>query len=68
MTVIKHLEMDFDPDAKLEIDIHNNNNWAEVTADIFRSFGGNRRINGKQFNGNLYNLGTNNIIKEGGIK
>ena len=58
------LEFNFDKDAKLEIlPRSESNEWVEVSVEIFRSWGGSRRINGKEFKGDVYFMGTNEIVR-----
>jgi hypothetical protein len=54
------LDINFDPTAKLEVEIRKNI-WCETSADLFRSWGGGRRINGKPFVSRVFYLHTNNI-------
>jgi len=54
------LSVDFDPTAKLEIEIRTNR-WSTVTADMFRSWAGNRKINGRPYAGPVYFLWTNQV-------
>jgi hypothetical protein len=57
------LVINFDPTAKLEVQIRKNV-WCETSADIFRSWGGDRRINGKPFISRTWYLHTNKIVTE----
>lgn len=67
------LEIDFDRNAKLEYSnskpyskrYNNHKKWSEMGAYTFRSWGGDRRINGKRFYGNVYYLGSNKISRKG---
>ena len=54
------LVINFDPTAKLEIQIRPNT-WCETSAEFFRSWGGARRINGKPFVSRVFYLHTNKI-------
>jgi hypothetical protein len=54
------LTIDFDPTAKLDIEIRTNH-WSSVTADIFRSWAGNRKINDRPYAGPVYYLWSNEI-------
>jgi len=54
------LTIDFDPTAKLEIEIRTNR-WSPVTADMFRSWSGNRKINGRPYTGPVYFLWSNQV-------
>lgn len=56
------LQYDFNPSANLEIFKPNLNNWFRVTAKEFRSFNGDRRVNGVKYNGPLYSYNTNNKV------
>ena len=52
--------IDFDPTAKLEIEVRADR-WSTVTADMFRSWAGNRKINGRVYNGPVYYLWSNEV-------
>lgn len=56
----KGLAFNFNPTAKLEVEIRKSI-WCEVSSEIFRSWGGARRINGKLFVDDVFYLQTNNI-------
>lgn len=56
------LQIDFNPIAKLEVETRKDS-WCETSFYMFRSWSGNRRINGTPFNGNVYFLGSN-VISE----
>ena len=55
-----NLIIDFNPQASLEIQIRQNT-WVSVTPDMFRSWGGERRINGQPYQGPVYMLWTNEV-------
>jgi hypothetical protein len=55
------LEYDFDTARNLEIYLPSLNNWVRVTSREFRSFNGKRKIQDKEYNGNLYLFGTNKL-------
>lgn len=52
------LVIDFNPAAKLEVQV--GTHWCETSVDFFRSWGGDRRVNGRPYNGPVYELGSNN--------
>lgn len=56
------LEYDFDTSNNLEIFMPTLNGWFRVTSREFRSFNGDRRINGQPHNGVTYYYNTNKII------
>ena len=56
------LEYDFDTSKNLEIFMAKLDGWFRVTAREFRSFNGDRRINGEPFIGNTYYYNTNKVI------
>lgn len=58
------LRNEFDESQNLEIFLPNLNGWYRVISKEFRSFYGKRRINGKIYNGPVYNYRTNNIVKD----
>jgi len=55
------LEYDFDTARNLEVYLPSLSNWVRVTSREFRSFNGKRRIQGKEYKGNLYLFGTNKL-------
>lgn len=61
------LEIDFDSKAKLEYKERPRGAWHEIDPYTFRSWGGQRRINGKNFYGNVYYLGSNVISRPAGV-
>jgi hypothetical protein len=54
------LEINFDPTAKLEVNTRGDR-WCKTSFEMFRSWGGKRRINGKPYEGPVYNFLTNNV-------
>lgn len=51
-------------DLLLEIRVHpRSEKWSKVTSYIFRSWSGQRRIDGKAFDGVVFYLGTNEISR-----
>jgi hypothetical protein len=72
------LEIDFDPSAKLEINLgkdvewgkmishykEENPTWVVADPDTFRSWKGERRVNGKTFHGKVYDYLSNNVSGE----
>ena len=54
------LIIDFNPAAKLEVN-YRKDLWCETSVEMFRSWGGKRRINGKLYEGPVYNFLTNNV-------
>ena len=54
------LTNDFNPTAKLEIEI-STNHWSSVTAEIFRSWEGNRKANDRPYTGPVYYFCSNEI-------
>lgn len=60
------LKIDFDKNAKLEIyDEHKR--WRESTPEVFRSWTGERKVNGKEYEGTIY-FWLSNKIYESRIK
>jgi hypothetical protein len=53
------LEYTFNPAATLTVLIRNR--WVETDPYFFRSWGGQRQVNGKTYEGPVYNLGSNLI-------
>lgn len=53
------LKIDFDAKAKLEIKYKV---WLKTEPDVFRSWPGERRLNGKTYNGPIYIVDENKII------
>lgn len=47
---------------KYEIEV--NNNWAEVSLSIFRSWTGKRRKNGKDYLGKVFYYLSNSVFKK----
>jgi hypothetical protein len=62
---IVKLEYDFDTARNLEVYMPNLSNWFRVTSREFRSFNGERRIQGKKYNGPVYLFGTNQTANTG---
>jgi hypothetical protein len=56
------LQYDFDTSKNLEIYLPNLNDWYRVTPGEFRSFNGKRRIQQQNYNGPIYQYGTNNKV------
>ena len=54
----KTLIVDFDKFKVLEVEL-SSGRWCGTTYVEFRSFDGNRRINGKSYEGPIYLYGTN---------
>lgn len=52
----------FNDAAMLEVEFAPNK-WARVTSNHFRSYTGNRRINGEHYKGPIYYQGTNTRYK-----
>ena len=50
----------------LEVQNHNNGDWVQTTCNWFRSYAGNRRINGKVYEGPIFYEGTN-LLYEGNL-
>lgn len=55
------LECDFDPTAKLEIQVNPGEGFVQVDPAFFRSWGYARRVNEKPFNGKVYFMLRNEI-------
>jgi hypothetical protein len=56
------LKINFDKNAKLEIyDEHKR--WREVSPEVFRSWTGERKVNGKKYEGPIYVWLTNHIYE-----
>jgi hypothetical protein len=49
--------------AKYEIEIRAGQ-WVEVDNSIFRSWGGKRKLNGEEYNGDVYYLWSNEVYKK----
>ena len=56
------LDYPFNTSANLEVE-YKPNAWARVTPLAFRSFTGNRRIDGNSYDGPLYYEGTNTFYE-----
>jgi hypothetical protein len=56
------LQYDFDTGALLEIEI--NKRWSKVDCNVFRSWSGRRRINGKRYPGPNYYFLSNVKVKK----
>ena len=56
----KKLICDFDKDAVLEVKL-DSGRWARVTYMGFRCWGGERRVDGKSYEGLTYLYGTNKV-------
>lgn len=50
--------------SKAKLEIYSNGSWIEVTPDIFRSWCGKRKMDGKRYIGKRYILGTFQTIPE----
>jgi len=60
------LEINFNPAAKLEVLISDNffgTRWTETSAEMFRSWSGDRRINGVAFNEPVYKFLSNETVE-----
>ena len=59
-----NLEYNFDKKAKLEIAVpaRTTDEWREVSPEIFRTWMGKRKVDGKLFEGKTYIYLTNNSI------
>ena len=53
------LKNDFNVAANLEVFMPNLNGWYRVTSREFRSFNGERRIDGIEYKGNAYHYSSN---------
>ena len=60
----KNLKMNFNSKALLEIKTSEYSGWEKTNPYIFRTWGGERRIDGQEFNGDIYYLGTNKIVEK----
>jgi len=49
----------------LQVSLGENDTWIEVTEDLFKSWTGLRRINGEDYHGPIYNLGSNDVVYSG---
>ena len=58
---LEKLKNDFDDSKNLEVYLPRLDNWYRVTCRDFRSFDGERRINGEIYEGPLYIYGTNRL-------
>mgnify|MGYP000867563318 CR=1 FL=1 len=56
------LKIDFPMKGKLEIKV--NGKYCRVSPNIFRSWHGERRLDGKPFKGEVYYFGTNDVYRE----
>ena len=59
----KKLVYDFNTASCLEVE-YAQNKWARVTSNEFRSYRGNRRINGLPYEGLTFYLGSNYICED----
>jgi len=60
------LEINFNPAAKLEVLISDNffgSRWTETSSEMFRSWSGDRRINGVAFNEAVYKFLSNETVE-----
>ena len=60
------LEINFNPAATLEVLISDNffgTRWTETSSEMFRSWSGDRRINGVAFNESVYMFLSNETVK-----
>ena len=60
------LEINFNPAAKLEVLISDNFfgiRWTETSSEMFRSWSGDRRINGVTFNEPVYKFLSNETVE-----
>jgi hypothetical protein len=60
------LEINFNPAAKLEVLISDNffgTRWTETSSEMFRSWSGDRRINGVAFNESVYKFLSNETVE-----
>jgi len=60
------LEINFNPAAKLEVLISDNffgTRWTETSSEMFRSWGGDRRINGVTFDESVYKFLSNETVE-----
>lgn len=57
---INGLNVNFNPTAKLEVEIRKNI-WVETSPSMFRSWGGNRRVNGRLFDSEVFFLLSNEV-------
>jgi hypothetical protein len=53
----------FPVEKGLEVQINGSGTWARVTCKTFRSFAGNRRINGETYNGPILYFETNYLYE-----
>ena len=60
---LEKLKYDFDTSANLESYIPNLSGWYRQTSREFRSSSYKRRINGEEYNGPIYEYGTNKLVK-----
>lgn len=59
----KNLVYYFDTAAHLEVENASNGDWVQVTCNWFRSYAGNRRINGEPYEGPILYEGTNYLYE-----
>lgn len=50
--------------AKTKYEIYNNGRWVKVSQNIFRSWAGKRRKNGKLYSGKVFYLGSRKQYKK----
>jgi hypothetical protein len=60
----KNLVYYFNTADHLEVENHSNGDWVRVTCFTFRSYAGNRRINGEMYEGPILYSSTN-LLYEG---
>ena len=51
-----------------KLEIYNNSIWLEVSQYIFRSWAGERRVNGIEYKGKVFYLGSRKLYKQSEVK
>lgn len=59
----KNLVYYFNTAAHLEVENHSNGDWVQVTCLTFRSYAGNRRVNGEVYEGPILYRDTNMLYE-----
>jgi|TARA_B100000085_G_C18493171_1_gene492140 hypothetical protein len=60
----KNLAYHFNTASHLEVQNNSNGDWVQVTCNTFRSYAGNRRVNGETYIGPLFYSGTNLLYEK----
>ena len=58
------IKLKYDFNDSLSCEIQSGDSWVRVTAREFRSWNGERRLQGNSYNSNIYYYATNEIVKK----